>query len=77
MSYTYLSQAEQDEMYDLKVIVNHLTCGLLDIVVLSSIHFSVDNDPYSVHWFIERIHQLRAKNTKLMKEDSIPYKLGL
>ncbi len=64
MSYIYLSETEQQEMYDLKFIVNMLTGGLLNIVTVRTLHFD-NSDPYQVKWAIDRIHKLCAKNEKL------------
>lgn len=64
MSYDYLSQAEQDEMYDLKFIINMMTNGLLNIVSLRTLHFD-HNDPYEINWAVKRLHQLRKRNSVL------------
>lgn len=71
MSYEFLTKDEQDEMYDLKVIINNLCPGILSIVSVRTLHFSECNDPHNVRWFVKRVHELRSKNDLLMKDDML------
>ncbi len=60
----YLSKSEQDEMYDLKVIANNLTGGLLSHTSLECIQFMIDGKE-DVNWVLDRLRILIDKKKRL------------